>query len=203
MKKSLLILSLVTSSVLAQTTMCFKEQHNSLSNIEDIQLDGGKCMNKYSLNDMKKRNWEVSDIKITPKNSKYDFIYILKKIKIEKENISQEEIKATVIAQINKTNERIKKDNAITLQMDEIEEGKKIYLRNCKLCHGTKGEIETYDTSKALNTLSLEDMQFAINKYTFDDEYGDINASIMRPYASSINSENTKKVYEYLKSINK
>ena len=33
--------------------MCFKENHKSMSTIENTPLDGGICAGKYTVNDMK------------------------------------------------------------------------------------------------------------------------------------------------------
>ena len=42
------------ASLLADTTMCFKENHPSMATIETVPLNGGACGGKYSINDMKK-----------------------------------------------------------------------------------------------------------------------------------------------------
>ena len=57
MKKTILstILLFGTTSIFAQTTMCFKENHSSMSTIETTALNGGACDGKYSVNDMKKK----------------------------------------------------------------------------------------------------------------------------------------------------
>ncbi|MCG3718456.1 hypothetical protein L5F50_04635, partial [Aliarcobacter butzleri] len=80
MKKAILssILLLGTTSILADTTMCFKENHSSMSTIENIPLNGGACAGKFSVNDMKKQGWAVDDIKISQTPTGMNFIYILK-----------------------------------------------------------------------------------------------------------------------------
>ncbi|WP_228284989.1 hypothetical protein [Aliarcobacter butzleri] len=80
MKKAILssILLLGTTSILADTTMCFKENHSSMSTIENIPLNGGACAGKFSVNDMKKQGWAVDDIKISQAPTGMNFIYILK-----------------------------------------------------------------------------------------------------------------------------
>ena len=76
LSKLLITTSFITStSLMAQTTMCFKKDVQDLTQLEDIKLNGGECKSAYSLNDMKKDGWEVSDIKI----NNNDYIYILKK----------------------------------------------------------------------------------------------------------------------------
>lgn len=203
MNKLLLILPIISiQTIFAQTTMCFKENHNSLSTIENIKLEGGECDGKYTLKEMKERNWLISDIKITPKDSSYNFIYILKKPEIKQSQASVNELKNSVIEEIKNENKmKINKSKNEELNKD-ILEGKRIYQK-CASCHGQKGEIEAYDTSEALNTLSEDDMKFAINRYTFSNDYGNGNEMIMKQYASNVNSQDIKKIYRYLKSINK
>jgi hypothetical protein len=65
---------ITTTSLFAQTTMCFKENHNSMATIENTKLDGGECKSTYSIKDMKVKGWNVDDIKITTKEEKYNFI---------------------------------------------------------------------------------------------------------------------------------
>ena len=80
MKKAILstILLLGSTSLLADTTMCFKENHKSMSTIENTPLDGGICAGKYTVNDMKTKGWSVDDIKISQTANGMNFIYILK-----------------------------------------------------------------------------------------------------------------------------
>jgi hypothetical protein len=67
LKKAILssILLLSSTSLLADTTMCFKENHKSMTTIESTPLDGGVCNGKFSVNDMKAKGWNVDDIKIS------------------------------------------------------------------------------------------------------------------------------------------
>lgn len=200
MKLLISTLTLFTSiNLLANTTMCFKEKHPSLSTIENTKLDGGECNSLKSLNNMKNEGWQVKDIKITPKNDKYNFIYIFTK----KEAISNEELEKNIIKKIEEKKITQEKKSQEDLEKNDITLGKKIYISKCTQCHGQRGEIKAYDSSEALNTLSYEDMNFAIRRYTFDDDYGNGNQDIMRPYASNINSEDLKKVHKYLQTINK
>ena len=80
MKKAILstILLLSSTSLLAETTMCFKENHKSMTTIESTPLDGGICNSKFSINDMKAKGWSVDDIKISQTANGMNFIYILK-----------------------------------------------------------------------------------------------------------------------------
>ncbi len=67
------------ASLLADTTMCFKENHPSMATIETVPLNGGACGGKYSINDMKNEGWSVEDIKIENTKIGKNYIYILKK----------------------------------------------------------------------------------------------------------------------------
>ena len=64
MKKAILssILLLSASSIFADTTMCFKENHQSMSTIENTPLDGGLCAGKNTIADMKAKGWNVLHI---------------------------------------------------------------------------------------------------------------------------------------------
>lgn len=85
----LLLLSatcLLSSNLLAQETVCFKNSVEKPSLIENIALDGGVCNGNLSLNQMKKNGWNVLDIKITPSENKFNYSYYL--IKNDTKNIS-------------------------------------------------------------------------------------------------------------------
>ena len=53
----------VWSFLLADTTMCFKENHPSMATIETVPLNGGACGGKYSINDMKKKGYLLMILK--------------------------------------------------------------------------------------------------------------------------------------------
>jgi len=201
MKKLLLILPLLSIQIIAETTMCFKENHTSLSTIEQTKLDGGKCNSIFSLKEMKKKGWEIKDINITPNNDRYNFVYILKK-KETNENLSTEKIAENVINKIESDKQIELLDKQKKEKENNIKKGRLIYS-NCSSCHGLKGEIRAYDSSEALRKLSFDDMKFAINRYTFDEDYGNGNELIMRQYASNITSNKLKMIYDYLQYINK
>ena len=78
--------SLLTQSLLAKTTICYKKDWKSPSTIETTKLDGGECDSKYSFNDMKKNGWSLKDIKIEKGKSGLNYIYLLtdeKQIKVD------------------------------------------------------------------------------------------------------------------------
>ncbi|MFK2822842.1 c-type cytochrome [Arcobacter sp. YIC-80] len=208
--KPLTLTLLTTSTLFAQTTMCFKENHNSMSTIENTKLDGGECKSIYTVKEMKKNGWNVDDIKITTTNKgKYNFIYIFKNSKSSSNfinvnsNLTSEELEAKIIKKLEAKKEQERKEQEIKRKIDLKEKGQKIYTKKCQTCHGSKGEIEAYNSSKKLNSLSLEEIQDAVARYTNSHEYGNGNQFIMRPYAASVNNNELEAIYQYLNSINK
>ena len=80
----LLLLSatcLLSSNLLAQETVCFKNSVEKPSTIESIPLDGGVCNGKTSLKQMQENGWDILDIKIIPSENKFNYTYYLIKNK--------------------------------------------------------------------------------------------------------------------------
>lgn len=63
----------------AQTTVCYKNNWETPSNIENTPLDGDVCEGKLSLNEMKNDGWSVVDIKIDSNQNKLSYRYFLVK----------------------------------------------------------------------------------------------------------------------------
>ena len=111
MKKAILstILLLGSTSLLADTTMCFKENHKSMSTIENTPLDGGICAGKYTVNDMKTKGWSVDDIKISQTATGMSFIYVLKTATVTTSSSNftgnQAQMEANIIAKLEKKKE--------------------------------------------------------------------------------------------------
>mgnify|MGYP000096524443 CR=1 FL=1 len=201
-----LTLGLATTTLaFSQTTMCYKENHNSMTTIESVKLDGGECNSQFSLKQMKKQGWSVDDIKMTPKDNSYSFIYILKKNQTNINNyaLSNEELEKNIIKRLDKRNEKKKEALKVERKSQLSAKGKQLYTTQCASCHGKQGEESAYNSSKPLNTLSYSDMQFAIERYTHDDDYGNGNQMIMRQYAPGLTIDKIKAIYVYLQSINK
>jgi len=147
------ILIFLGSSLLANTTMCFKENHPSISTIENTPLDGGECQGKYSVNDMKKKAWIVRDIKISGNN----YIYIFKS------SNNQQNLDENILEQLE-ARKKVKKALEIEQEKKElIEQAKKLYINQCETCHGKKGEIK--QGNSILKDLSIENMQEAAKDY--------------------------------------
>lgn len=83
-KNKLLILCsalLITQSLNAQTTMCFKKEWSSPSTITQTKMSGGECKEQYSIDDMTKNGWYIQDIKIESSKKGMNYTYILTDIK--------------------------------------------------------------------------------------------------------------------------
>ena len=140
MKKAILstILLLGSTSLLADTTMCFKENHKSMSTIENTPLDGGICAGKYTVNDMKTKGWNVDDIKISQTTNGMSFIYILKTATAVTNNSSsnftgsQAQMEANIIAKLEKKKE-VEEKAKVEKELEEAKnDAKEIYINKCQ-----------------------------------------------------------------------
>lgn len=204
-----LTITLFTATALfSQTTMCFKENHNSMSTIEATKLDGGECKSTFTINDMKAKGWSVDDIKITTKESNYDFIYILKKgnvstnLVVPNSDLNQQDLEDKIVKRLE--NKKLQKEKELKIE-NELKEkalGKEIYINKCQSCHGKKGEKSAYNSSKALRDMPLEDMEYAINRYTNDQSYGNGYQIQMNSIAPNITKQELEQISNYLKTLN-
>ncbi|QOG12564.1 c-type cytochrome [Arcobacter sp. FWKO B] len=79
------------------------------------------------------------------------------------------------------------------------EVGKNLYTNRCAVCHGDSGQKRAYGKSRALNSLSNDDIVQAIRGYkggTYDRGMG----FLMSPF-SNISEEEVQGVYEYLQTL--
>ena len=208
MKKAILssILLLSASSIFADTTMCFKENHQSMSTIETTPLDGGLCAGKNTITDMKAKGWNVDDIKISNTPNGMNFIYILKtpvSQAVSSSNFSgnQADMEARILEKLEKKKEAEKKAIEVKAIQDAAINGEKTYVNKCQSCHGTNGEKNAYNTSRPLKDLSIEDMTVSIRDYKLGNKNSG-NAVIMFPYANYVNENDIKGIYSYLQKIN-
>ena len=195
-----------TTALFSQTTMCFKENHNSMSTIEATKLDGGECKSTFTINDMKSKGWSVDDIKITTKESKYNFIYILKKgtdsstLMVPNANLNEKQLEEKILNRLEAKKVQEEKELKIEEKLKSKIAGKEMYMNKCQSCHGEKGEKTPYNTSRPLKDLSLEEMESAITKYAVEDDVTGYEI-IMKPYASMLNDKKIKEVYEYIQTL--
>ena len=208
MKKAILSSMLILSSttIFAETTMCFKE-NASMTTIESTPLNGGACNGKYTVNDMKAKGWNVDDIKISTTATGMNFIYILKTATASAPTTSsnfvgnQAQMEANIIAKLEKK----KQDEIKAKEIQEIKEaaidGENIYKNKCQACHGATGEKSAYNTSRPLKNLSVEEMSDSIKDYK-NGAVASQNAILMAPYANYVNENILKGIHGYLNKIN-
>ena len=208
MKKAILstILLLGSTSLLADTTMCFKENHKSMSTIENTPLDGGICAGKYTVNDMKTKGWTVDDIKISQTATGMSFIYVLKTTVTATTSSSnftgnQAQMEANILAKLEQKKVAEEKAKVEQELKDSAVMAKELYTNKCQTCHGTNGEKSAYNSSRPLKDLSVEDMQESIKNYKIGN-VNSMNANIMTPYANFVDYKEIKGINAYLKELN-
>lgn len=191
---------LTTSSLFAQTTMCFKENHQSMTTIETTTLDGGLCSSSKSAQDMKNDGWSVDDIKIEKSSTGNNYIYIFKKNETTTSSLDEKRLEQRIMQrlELRKKEEVDAKKKEIKIKMSK--NGKELYINRCQKCHGEKGEKTPYNTSRALVDLNLNDFRLAIRDYSLG-EYDRGYAMVMRPYAISLTTKKIKDVYTYIQSL--
>lgn len=209
MKKAILssMLLLGTTSIIADTTMCFKENHTSMSTIENTALNGGACNGKYSINDMKKKGWIVDDIKISQSATGMNFIYILKTATSSVQpviapNVSgnQADMEARIIAKLEQ--KKIAEEKAkVEEELKEAEiDAQNIYVNKCLSCHGTKGETSK-SGSRALKDLSVEQMEESIKDYKLG-RVDRMSATTTAPiHTNNLDTRTIKGIHTYLNNL--
>lgn len=214
MKKTIIssLLLLGSTSLMAQTSMCFIENHSSMSTVESTPLNGGACAGKYSINDMKAKGWSVDDIKISQTPSGMNFIYVLKSADHGKvapvavgiasnTSVNQEQLEANIMAKLEAkkvAEEKVKVEEE--LKVAKID-SQAIYVNKCQSCHGEKGET-VKSGFKALRTLSTSDMEEALKDYALGRE--NKSSSVYGPvHVNNLNEKTIKGIKAYLDSINK
>jgi cytochrome c553 len=208
LKKAILstILLLGSTSLFADTTMCFKENHKSMATIESTPLDGGLCNGKFTINDMKAKGWNIDDIKISQSTNGMNFIYILKNgttVAVQSSQFSgnQAQMEANILAKLEAKKE-VEEKAKVEKELQEAKiDAKALYVEKCQKCHGQKGELSAYSASRPLKDLSLEDMEESIKNY----KVGKVNtmtSNIMAPYAGFIDNKEIKGINAYLKELN-
>lgn len=214
MKKTIIssLLLLGSTSLMAQTSMCFIENHSSMSTVESTPLNGGACEGKYSISDMKAKGWTVDDIKISQTTNGMNFIYVLKSadhanvapvaaVAVGSTAINQEQLEANIMAKLETkkiAEEKVKVQEELkAAQID----AKAIYTNNCQSCHGEKGEV-VKSGFKAIRTLSTTDMEETLKDYKLGRE--DKASSIYAPaHVNYLDTKTIKGIKAYLDSVNK
>jgi cytochrome c553 len=193
-----------SSSLFADTTMCFKENHQSMSTIENTPLDGGLCNGKFTVNDMKAKGWNVDDIKISQSPNGMNFIYILKTATTQVSSNftgTQAQMEANILAKLEKKKEAEEKAKVEKELKDATILAQELYTTKCQSCHGANGEKRAYNTSRPLKDLSAEEMAQSIKNYKVGN-VNTINGNIMTPYANFLDTNEIKGIHNYLNTMN-
>jgi len=210
LKKAILssILLLGTTSIIADTTMCFKENHASMSTIENTALNGGACEGKYSINDMKAKGWIVDDIKISQSANGMNFIYILKTPNssiqpVVAGNISgnSADMEARILAKLEAKKEAEEKAKVEKELQEAKIDAKELYINKCQSCHGINGELSK-SSSRALKNLTIEQMEESIKDYKLG-RIDRMTATTTAPiHTNNLDTKTIKGIYAYLKELN-
>ncbi|MDD2697307.1 MAG: cytochrome c [Arcobacteraceae bacterium] len=198
MYKNPLLALVLTTSLFADVTMCYKENFTTPSKIETVTLDGGDCNGKYSVNDMKKSGWSIKDISTSKGENGMNYTYIFSKSSdvagIPIAPISSEALKEQLTILDNQKTQKAKDEK----ENEALASGKKIYEKQCARCHGLNGELKPHTSDKLIG-MSSEDFSDIMRAYGMHDR--DKGAGIlMSPY--SLISSDKKDVIKYLESIN-
>lgn len=109
-----------------------------------------------------------------------------------------------IIAQVESKNLKKEKINQqlkeTELAQEIINRGKTLYVAKCQSCHGKKAQKSAYNKSRALNSLTLEEMETSLRGYMMD-EYDRGLAILMKPYAVSLSDKDVKDVYQYIQTL--
>lgn len=191
---------LTTSSLFAQTTLCFKENHTSMTTIESTTLDGGLCKSSKSVKNMKAEGWSVDDIKIEKTTNGNNYIYIFKKEEASISSLDEEKIEQRIMQRLEVRKKEEVEVKKVAIKEKMSQNGKEIYINTCQRCHGENADKEAYNTSRPLIDLNFSDFKQSIRDYAMDD-YDRGAAFVMKSYAINLNTKKIKDVYSYIKTL--
>jgi cytochrome c553 len=198
--KKLLLSLLFMSFLFGETTMCFKENWTKVSQIEQVNLDGGKCNGQNSVSKMKENGWIVDDIKISSGKAGMNYMYIFKKGSTAFVGANANDVSEEILSRVEKRIEAKKsKQRAKKLALKQIK-GKKIYNDHCAKCHGKSGEISAYNISRPLNTLTKEQFLVSLRDYGLGQKNNGM-AILMTPYANKFLSEDFEQIFKYIQTL--
>ena len=193
----IVLLSTFSTFAFSDITMCFKKNHEDISTIEDVKLNGGLCEGLKSQKDMQKDGWKIKNVKI----KQDDYLYVFEKENIVLKNNTKESLKSEILTELEDKKQKEIELTKKEIDLQEHEIGEKIYVNKCSSCHGLKAELKPYN-SMALNSISLENFQDAIKGYKIGS-YNLGNAQEMKPYAIGYTAKDIDIIYNYILKINK
>jgi hypothetical protein len=163
---------LLSNIAFAQETICYKNDVEKPSTVENIPLDGDICNGKLSVNQMKNGGWDILDIKITTSQNKFNYSYYFIKNEMGNQTINNTLAKAPTSVDFVTNKEFSVK--AIGTKIDNIENNKTtINIGN--LIVGQSGiVVHIYDNDKRLvvsnaKVISSNANSSIVEFFKFDD----------------------------------
>jgi hypothetical protein len=163
---------LLSSLAFAQETICYKNDVEKPSTVENIPLDGDICNGKLSVNQMKNGGWDILDIKITTSQNKFNYSYYF--IKNEMGNKAVNNTLAKAPTSVDFVTNKEFSVKAIGTKIDNIENNKTtINIGN--LIVGQSGiVVHIYDNDKRLvvsnaKVISSNENSSIVEFFKFDD----------------------------------
>ena len=139
--KLLLLFLFFLSSIVAETTLCYKKNTTSISLDKTALLNGTDCQGKLSILTMGKNNWEVSDTKVIKENEFYNHIVIF--TKKSKDDITNTFSKSTYYSKVfNKIDLNAKQVKIYDLSRNTA----RIKIKNLKI--GQSGAVIHHSTKE-------------------------------------------------------
>ena len=162
---------LLSSLAFAQDTICYKNNVEKPSLIEDVSLDGGICNSKFSLNQMKNNGWDILDIKINSSQNKFNYTYYFTKNQNQKANNAL--LKTSIIEPTTTTNKEFS-IKPMGLKITNIENNKSVIPMGNLIIGQTGIIIHIFDNDKRLivsnaKVISSDSNSSVVEFFGFDD----------------------------------
>jgi hypothetical protein len=163
---------LVSNLAFAQETICYVNEVEKPSLVENLPLEGTNCDGKFSLNQMRNSGWDVLDIKITTSQNKFNYSYYL--IKNENGDKKPNDTLAKVPSNVEYNTNKEFSVKAIGTKIDNIENNKSI-INVGNLIVGQSGiVVHIFDNDKRLivsnaKVISSNANSSVVEFFKFDD----------------------------------
>ena len=169
-KKIILGITVFSTILTAQQTICFQLDGKMGEELKALVEKYKGSLQGVSINDDTNDNVNIDKIMA----------------QVESQNLQKEKI-----------NQKLKESQ---LAQEIISNGQTLYTAKCQSCHGKKAQKSAYNRSRALNSLTLEEIETSIRGYLMD-EYDRGLAILMKPYAVSLSDKDVKDVYQYIQTL--